>query len=798
MNAKQPVTQQSDDVNLLDLLGVVLDYKQFIVAVVACFAFVGILYAMFAAPVYQAAALLQIENKKAGLAGLEGLSELTGKAPEAITEIELIKSRWVVGKAVDNLHLDIAVTPSRFPLLGNLIARKYLPKREGDVAESPLSFLTGYDWGGAGLTVGRLELPDYLMGKKLLLIANGKHMYQLRYKDELLLTGSIGELVSKNGVLIQVDRLLANPDQKFTVVKSARLSIIDMFRGQLAVAERGKNTGIIGMSLESPDPAFAKRVLDEVARQYVQQNIERMSAEAANGLKFLKEQLPQVQKEMERATDALNKYQVTSKSVDISIETTAVLDQIVKLDTSISELKLKQVEMDTRFTREHPAYQTLLSQLNEMQAKKKDLENKVSDLPETQQELLRLNRDVQVSTQIYTQLLNKSQELDVLRAGTVGNARIIDTAEVDVSKPVKPKRSLIVLLSLLLGVIVSTALAGLHVALTRGIENPGDIEELGIEVTATIPYSELQTADEEKLGESAKTLPLLAITHPTDPAMEAIRSLRTSLYFTLQEAPNNIVMISGPSPLVGKTFISANMAVMMAQAGKKVLLIDADMRKGYMHKFFARADSDIGKAGLSGVLSKNASLEDSVMPTVVEGLDFMPRGSAPDNPSELLLGARFSQLLKHVSTAYDVIVVDTPPILAVADAIIVGKQAGSSYIVTRFSKNPVGEVQATIKRFEANGIKINGAILNATQKRSLSYYGYQKYSYGNYHYNYSNAGTDTDTDAGQVPAIAGLLEDIVLFGNKALKHGKKASYRARELMKDVPELAKNKLGNRRK
>jgi tyrosine-protein kinase Etk/Wzc len=793
MNTKQQVTQQNDDVNLIDLLGVVLDYKQFILAVVACFTFVGVLYAMFASPVYEASALLQVENKKSGLAGLEGLNELTGKAPEAITEIELIKSRWVVGKAVDNLHLDIAVAPVRFPLLGNFLARKFIAKREGDVAEGPVSFMPGYDWGGAELSIGRLELPDYLMGKKLLLIANGKHMYQLMYDDELLLTGSIGELVSKNGALILVDRLVANPQQKFTVIKSSRLSVVDKFRRELAVAERGKNTGIIGMSLQSVNPAFAKRVLDEVAKQYVQQNVERMSAEAANGLKFLKEQMPQVQKEMERSTDALNAYQVTSKSVDITVETTAVLDQIVKLDTEISDLKLKQVEMETRFTHEHPAFQTLLSQLGEMQAKKKELEKKVSNLPETQQELLRLNRDVQVSTQIYTQLLNKSQELDVLRAGTVGNARVIDTAEVDVSRPVKPKRSLIVLVSVMLGIIISTVLAGIHVMMTRGIENPDEIEGLGIEVTATIPYSELQKDDEEKLAESSKYLPLLAITHPTDPAMEAIRSLRTSLYFTLQEASNNIVMISGPSPLVGKTFISANMAVMMAQAGKKVLLIDADMRKGYMHKFFSKDDSQIGKFGLSGILSKNASLEDSVISTVVKGLDFMPRGSAPENPSELLLNPRFNQLLKHVSTAYDVIVVDTPPILAVADAVIVGKLAGSAYIVARFSKNPVGEVQATIKRFEANGIKINGAILNATQKRSLSYYGYQKYSYGNYHYNYSNADDEKKTKN-----LSGIVEELLMMGNKTLQKGKKVSYRARAMIKDVPALSKNKFRNGKK
>jgi tyrosine-protein kinase Etk/Wzc len=202
----------------------------------------------------------------------------------------------------------------------------------------------------------------------------------------------------------------------------------------------------------------------------------------------------------------------------------------------------------------------------------------------------------------------------------------------------------------------------------------------------------------------------------------------------LQEARNNIVMVSGPSPLVGKTFVSANMAVMMAQAGKKVLLVDADMRKGYMHKFFLKESERV--TGLADILRKDVALESAIVSTAVPGLDFIPRGTVPDNPSELLLSPRFGQVLKQASATYDVIIIDTPPVLAVADAIIVAKLAGSNFIVTRFSKNPIGEVRATIRRLESNGITLNGTILNATRKRSLAYYGYYKYGYGNYQYDY--------------------------------------------------------------
>lgn len=730
--AAQSLSQQAggdDEIDLMALIGILLDYKWLVIACTLVFAILGTVYAILAAPVYQADAVIQIEGKKAGLPGLEDLAQLTGKDPEAVTEIELLKSRWVIGRAVDSKHLDVSADPRYFPLIGGYVARHFTPSAPGDVAAPPFSLPGKYNWGGAAIKVAQLDVPDTLLGDALTLVAGKNGSYRLLDEDgNPLLEGVAGQVASGNGVTLVVDSLVANPEQEFIVSRSPRLAVVDGFRTSLKVAERGRNTGIVGLSLEDNDPDFVKVALDEIANQYVQQNVARTAEEAANSLKFLRDQLPQVRGELERATTALNQYQVNSKSVDIAGETKGVLDQVVRLDTDISELKLKQAEMDKRFTPEHPAYQTLLRQLGELQDKKTAMDKKVAELPETQQELFRLTRDVQVATEIYTTLLNKSQELDIVRAGAVGNARIIDMSEVDTSHPVKPKKALIVLLATAVGGIIGIILTGLHVALTRGIEDPSDIESLGLPVNATIPYSTLQTEDEK-----ANNMSMLALSHPTDPAVEAIRSLRTSLHFMMMDAANNIMAISGPSPQVGKTFVSVNMAVTMAQVGKKVLLIDADMRKGYIQKFFRR---DGNAPGLSSLLQKQASLEEAVVHTEVPGLDLIARGPIPPNPSELLLNPMFEKLLQHASANYDIVIVDTPPILAVADALIVSKLAGSSFIVARFSKNPLGEIQATIKRFANNGIKLSGAILNATQKRSLAYYGYQKYGYGNYQYAY--------------------------------------------------------------
>lgn len=417
--------------------------------------------------------------------------------------------------------------------------------------------------------------------------------------------------------------------------------------------------------------------------------------------------------------------------MDITIETKAVLDQIVALETLISELKLKQAEMEHRFTREHPAYQALITQMGQLDQQKRTLEKKIKNLPETQQELLRLARDMQVTTEIYTQLLNKTQELDIVRAGTVGNVRIIDSAEANIEKPVKPKKPMIVLIATLLGGLIAVAYVLIRKALNRGIEDPDAIEQLGIPVYASIPLSKGQTLIESNVkGNRPGTGSLLlAVNNPADLAVESLRSLRTSLHFATMEAKNNILMISGPSPAVGKSFVSCNLAAIIAQAGQKVLLVDADMRKGYLNKLFRKDVSN----GLSDLLAGKIDLATATHPTEVDNLHVITRGQIPPNPSELLMHINFTQFLDNVSSQYDVVIIDTPPILAVTDAALVGRQAGTTLIVTRFGVNAAKEILVTKRRFEQNGIVVKGAIFNAVERKA-SAYGYGNYSYYQYEY----------------------------------------------------------------
>ncbi len=722
----------NDEIDLMGLLGTLIDHKWLIAGVTGVFMAAGVAYALLATPVYQANALIQVEAKKNDPLGFSDISSMLGKESPSATEIELIKSRRNIGAAVDNLKLDIKAEPNYFPLIGEFMARRFKPDAENTVA-SPLFGMSSYAWGGEQLKLAELELPKELLGKQLTLVSGDAGSYTLLDDDDnLLVKGQVGNAINDNRIKLQVDVLEANPGTTFSVIRFPRLSTILNYQQVLDVAERGKESGMIGMALESTEPATAIRTLNEVARLYVQQNIERTSAEAAQSLGFLRDQLPQVRKDLEKAENALNAFQIRSKSIDISLEAKAILDQIVSLDTAISTLKLQQAEMDRKFTPQHPAYRALMGQLAELTSKQQRLAKQVEGLPSTQQELLSLTRDLKVSTEIYTQLLNKSQELDVMRAGAIGNVRLIDAADVDLRFPVKPKKALIVLIATLLGAFLAIGYVLFRKALNRGVQNPDDIEKLGLPVYASIPFSSLQKVEDDQStsGRGTRVTPLLASSHPTDLAIEGLRSLRTSLHFAMLEADNNRLMISGPSPKVGKSFVSSNLAAVIAQSGQRVLLVDVDMRKGYIHKMFGIPVEN----GLSDLLAKRCDLSDAIHKNEIENLDVIGRGQIPPNPSELLMHKNFTEFLEQVSANYDLVILDTPPFLAVTDAAIVGRQSGTNLIVTRFELNPAREIELTMRRFAQNGIDLKGAIFNGVEKRASAKYGYGAYGYYNYEY----------------------------------------------------------------
>lgn len=720
----------SDEIDLRQFLGTLLDHRWWIVGTTALFFALAAAYAVLTPPVYRADAIVQVESKMPSIPGLTDLSQSLGLGSgsgEATTEIALIKSRAVIGSAVKALHMDTEIRPRRLPIIGGFLARRADAQYSETVA-APMFGLNSFAWGGERLTVDRLQVPRALIDEDLTLIAAANGGYKLLDPNgDVLVDGKVGETSTRSGVLIEVSELAANEGTRFNVMKRRELAVVNELQDRIGIAEVGKDSGILALFFEDSSPKLAEDFLHQVALAYVRQNVDRNSAEASAQLTFVKEQLPGIRMQADASQKALSDFQMKENSVDLSLQTKGLLDQGVAVETSIQQLRLQQAEMDRKFTRDHPAYQALLKQISGMEARKNGFQGEVKQLPKAQQELLRLTRDLTVANEMYTVMLSQAQQLDVARAGTVGNVRIVDSAKVDDSTPVKPKKKIIVLIGALAGLLLAVMAVMLRHMLSRGIEDPALIEELGLPVYASIPASVSQETDSVRgRFKQDGRIHVLALKDPADLAIEAIRSLRTSLHFARLEAKNNIVLISGASPNAGKTFVSTNLATVIAQAGQRVLVIDADMRKGTLHKAFGVNQ----RPGLSELISATATTSD-----VVRNLDSLPnlsyiaRGEIPPNPSELLMHPNMTALLQQASQDFDLVIVDTPPILAVTDAAILANHAGTSLLVARFGLNQQKEIALAKKRFEQNGVKVKGAIFNAVQRRAAGYYSYGYYEY---------------------------------------------------------------------
>ena len=723
-----PETFIEDDIDLGKLLGTLIDGRRIILVITALFAFIGLFYALFATPIYRADALLQVEEKSSGMASITDIGGLFTVDSSAATEIEVLKSRMVLGEVVDELRLDIVATPHYFPLFGKGLARM-----SGTSGPGILPFLfSGYAWGGEIIRVTQFDVPEAYVGEQLTLVAAEEEGgYSLYDPDETVLAGKVGEIASAKGFTILVTDLTSRPGVEFLIKKQSHTAAVRDLQENLAVSERGKGTGILALLFDGENPGHIRQTLDSISKHYLLQNIQRTSAEAEKSLAFLDAQLPGIKARLDDAENVLNRFRLKHESVDLSLETRSILEQVVNLEAQLNELTFKEAELSRRFKTTHPNYVALLQKRETLLEQKKQLAKQVHNLPDTQQEILRLTRDVKTGEEIYLQLLNKNQELKILKASTVGNVRILDRAEL-MEDPVKPKKLLLIIISTLLGFILGWGIVLLRVALNRGIQNPDEIERIGLHVYATIPLSGLQQTLEKQTRQRSKTQAsgpsLLAQKATDDPAIEALRSLRASMHFGMLEVNNNILMITGPAPGIGKSFVSANLAAIYAQADNKVLLIDGDMRKGHIHRQLGMSRN----GGLSELISGQITRDEAIRKTTQANLEFVSTGRIPPNPAELLMRPNFTEFMDWASDTYDMVLIDSSPILAVADALIIGRMAGMTMLVARFDQTPARELELAEKRCEQSGVHVNGCIINGVVKKASNYYAYG--SYGEYRY----------------------------------------------------------------
>ncbi|WP_458766532.1 polysaccharide biosynthesis tyrosine autokinase [Cupriavidus basilensis] len=723
------------ELRLSDYLVTLVDHWRMIAAVTLLALVLGTVYALLQKPVYRADAMIQVEESKGGNAAnanqgssLQTLSSIFDPNSTTAAEIELIRSRLVVEEAVRKLHLDIAARPRYFPVIGAWLAAY----NSGLAPPTELLGLSQYAWGAEAITISLLDTPPKYYGKVFRLIADSEHTYTLRDPEgNTVLQGRVGEEAAGTTALgpvrIRVDALVGRSGSQFELVRASTIGTVERIQRALAVAESALQSGIIRASLEGPDPKLTADIVNTVARQFVQQDIGRRSAEAEHTLAFLDQQLPALRKELDLAEERYNSFRNRQGTVNLGEESRLLLQQIVENKTSLARLQTRLAEIRTHYTDANPAVVALMAQIETLSAQQSTLRRSVSVLPDTEQTALRLERDVRVDTELYTNLLNNAQQLRIVKAGQVGNVRVVDFAE-PADDPIRPQRAMLVLISGGIGLVLGALLAFLRKALYGGVEHPEEIERmLGVPVCAVVPRSQTQLRLQRELRASGSSgLGVLAARAPDDIAVEGVRALRTTLQYALHTARNNVVMLTGSRQDAGKSFLSVNLAALVASGRKRVLLIDGDMRRGEVHVHFGLSQVP----GLSDTLM-GTDIDSVVIREVLPGLDVLTRGSLPPDPAELLMSDRFHAMLDLFKQRYDMVIIDTPPVLAVTDATLLGRHAGTTLLVVRHGRHSAAEVTETARRLTNGGVTLHGVLLTDVPKPPLllrtgytEYYGY--------------------------------------------------------------------------
>jgi tyrosine-protein kinase Etk/Wzc len=780
-----PAQAKDEEFVLRDLVRMIVDQIWWVLGIALGILLVAVLYAKMSTPVYSADALVQVETPNPNAANGAQASLAAALMPtagslHADAEIEIIKSRAVIDPVVEQFNLNFGTSTNVLPVLGRVtswFARKGHPL-------PALLGLDSYAWGGEEFKVDSVSVPAILRDQRLTLRALGEGRFALLdAENRELLQGEAGTLATGNGVKLLVSQLVARPGTEFYVTRASQLEAVQAFGAGMQVGEKGKDTGIVQISYSGSQPIFITEVANAVAASYLKQRTERAQEEANRMLTFLNNELPRVRNELHASETALARYQTAAGSFQPTQEAQTYLSGGLDYERQIAALRMQRVQLLQRFTDSADEVRAIDAQLAALNVEKSRFENQFKTLPGSERQAVSLQREAKVNSEIYVALLNKTQELSISRAGTVGNVHIVDMALVP-SQPVKPKAALIVAAGGLLGVIAGVVFAFVRRSFFAGVDDPDLVERrFNLPIFGAIPFSAEQARQDRvrldrpialpsakggaggikrlsaqstgdspgsTLGLSVKTpvamplqnatvlpasrsatQPLLSTTHPFDTSIEGLRGLRATLQFALVDAPNRVIAITSPAPSDGKSFLSANLAALLAESGKRVLLIDADLRRGRLAHYLGRSSH----GGLTELLTGQTDFEMAARETGVHGLHFIGSGAHPPNPSEILTSARFTSLLQAFEKQFDLVIVDTPPLLAVPDAAVIASLAGSTVLVMRSGAHSEKNIADAIKKLKRARARIVGGVLNAMPAKSGGRTGTYDYAYA---YTYSS------------------------------------------------------------
>jgi tyrosine-protein kinase Etk/Wzc len=722
-----PVYRVADEVNIHALFDLLRAGRRTVFGVAAVVFVAALLACVLGEQSFRSSGVLRVNDERATPAGTlstDAASSLLGQPDKVASEIEMIRSRRVLDEVLRGLALDTVVEPSRFPLVGTLVARLNGGRSE------PVQALPGlgrWAWGGEQIRVESLEVAPELLGTSLTLVAEEGNGYSIRsFWGSELLQGRVGQqsVSADRRVKATVSQLRAAPGTRFTLTPLDHDAAIERLLDNLVVEEQGTGSGVVRVSFTAATPREAADVVNTLMDAYVFKDREKSAAEAARAVSVLRKKIAPLEKQLVEARKKLSAFQSGSAgSPDLGVETAQLLQSAVTLQMKEIDLQAELGKARQSFGPRSTAIRQLEEAIAAVRAERDSLAARLRQIPSTQQELAWLAKDVERLDLIHNTVDTAIINFEVSPAGSVGSIWIVDPA-IEVRQPVFPRPSLLLPLALLLGPLLGAAVVLGRRALLRGLDNPEDVEEAsGLTVQASVPFSARQARlDKPGKGEDLAETRILALHDPADPAIDALGVLAVGM------PQAGVVMICGPAPAAGKTFLAANLGVMLARAGRSVVIVDADLRRGTLHAYFRSPQ----EPGIGEYLSGSASVGDMIRRSPVQGLDWVSCGERYAGSYERLRSPAFIEFLATLEASHDVVLVTAPAVLMVPDAMALGKLAAAAYLVVGAAHHRAEEIARSVRKLGAAGVRLEGVVLNRVGELAGShgYRGYGVIGYG--------------------------------------------------------------------
>jgi len=763
---------QQNDFSFKDIVFRYLRYWYWFVAGAALCAAVAWLYLQRTTPMYQSTASLLIKDeKKGGLSNNEVLKDMDLFSGSKLVdnEVEVLKSRNLIEKVVDKLNLPV---------------QYYREDTFRDVelyANSPIK-------------LNFTELTPYAYDHALYIRMDGEERFELlsstgKSMGTFMYTQLIKSPYGHFRIFRNKD--IAAVDYPVKVTFISRDQLVDNLRGEISVELLSKNSTVLQLSYKNGSREKGKAILGKLLEEYSFSALEDKNREASNTLRFIEDRLKLITGELTDVEKDVEQYRHTAGITNLSVESNLFLEKVKENDVKLNEVAIQMNVLDgvERYINTNqsaaaapatmmvadPILTSYVSSLSDLEKQKEELtkgvgarannpylstvnsqientrqairdnlaaqkrslaiqkaglqsnnarlESSISSIPRKEREYVGIQRQQTIKESLYLTLLQKREETALSYASTVTDSRVVDLPS-STSSPVSPKRKMILLGALLAGLVIPAGVIQLKEMMTETVQSRKEIEEkTGLNVFGEIALKDKK--DNSTIIDS-KDRGFVA---------EQFRTLRTNLqYLSTNEKERGLTyLLTSSMSGEGKTFVSLNLAASLAALGKKVVIMELDLRKPRLSEYMGLSKED----GITNYLTGRLSESEILKPTMLENLFLISSGPIPPNPAELLASDKINELIKVYQQSFDYVILDTPPIGLVADALLLSPIADTCFYLIRHEvthRNQLTNLKklAGQKRFKSLNIIFNGVNYKNSREYGYGYGGY--YGYGQYGY----------------------------------------------------------------